>query len=111
MPKGHQMERSVKGRWVVGSLGATALFAAIAGSTTSADARDRALAAGVIGGMSAGAILGTPYYPGYGYGYYPGYPAPVYHVAPLGPPPGCVIKQQKVWDGYGWRWRKLRICH
>lgn len=101
-------------RSVTAFAGAAALAAAVLAGPAAAEASDRALAAGIIGGMSAGAILGNPYYPGYGYGYYPGYvgyPAPVYRVPPLGPPPGCVIKQQKVWDGYRWRWRKLRICH
>jgi hypothetical protein len=80
----------------------------IAVGPTPADAGSRrAWAAGVIGGMSANEILGLDPY----YGYDPGYPAPAYYVRPLGPPPGCVIRQQKVWAGYGWRWRKLRICH
>jgi hypothetical protein len=110
------MKRGVMKRSIFGCLGAAALAAALVSVPGEANARDygRAYAAGIIGGMSAGAILGTPYYPGYGYGYYPGYvgyPAPVYHVAPLGPPPGCVIRQQKVWNGDRWHWRKLRICH
>lgn len=63
---------------------------------------------GLIGGMSAAEVMGAP---AYGYGYYAGYPAPA-HYAPLdGPPPGCVIRRQRLWDGYGWRWQKLRICH
>lgn len=110
------MKRAVMKRSVFGCLSVAALVAAIVAVPSEVDARNygRAYAAGIIGGMSAGAILGTPYYPGYGYGYYPGYvgyPAPVYHVAPLGPPPGCVIRRQKAWDGYRWHWRKLRICH
>jgi hypothetical protein len=114
MPERMQMRKSV-----TGCLSALALVAMLMAAPTQADARNnRALAAGVIGGLSANAILGGyPYYgsdPGFAYGYYPrypGYPAPVYYVPPLGPPPGCVIRQQKVWSGDGWRWRKLRICH
>lgn len=108
------MTRSVTG-WA-----AAALVAAVFAAPTVAGASDRkAVAAGVIGGMSAGAILsgqGTyPYY-GYGYRYYPGYvgyPAPAYYPTPaeFGPPPGCVIRQQRVWTGSRWTVRKLRICH
>lgn len=88
-----------------------------------AQARDRTVAAGVIGGLSAGAIMagagypyiGYPYpyarYPAYGYGFYPGYPGPVYTVAPTYPPPGCVIRPQRVWNGVAWQTRKIRVCH
>jgi hypothetical protein len=64
---------------------------------------------GLIGGMSAAEVMGVPY--GYGYGYYPGYAASAQYAPLDGPPPGCVIRRQRMWDGYGWRWRKLRICH
>jgi hypothetical protein len=89
-----------------------------------AQAGDKAtVAAGVIGGLSAGAIMagagypyiGYPYpyarYPAYGYGFYPGYPGPVYAVAPTFPPPGCVIRAQRVWNGVAWRTRKIRVCY
>lgn len=103
-------------RSVSGCVSALALVVALVAGSPAAEAGDRrAFAAGVIGGMSANAILGGypyyPSYPGYGYGYYPGYPAPAYYSAPLGPPPGCVIRRQRLWDGYRWRWRTLRICH
>jgi len=59
-----------------------------------------AIAAGVVGGLAAGAIIGSamaprPYYgPTY---YAPEYvPAPVY-AAPPPPPPGC-FAQQQVWS-------------
>jgi hypothetical protein len=102
--KGKHMKSSV-----TGCVAAAVLFAMAAVGPTAADAGNRpAWAAGVIGGMSANEILGwpSPYY-----GYYPASPAPAHYAAPAGPPPGCVIRQQKVWAGYGWRWRKLRICH
>ena len=109
------MNRTSMKRSFAACLGALTLTAAIAAGPTDANAVDgRALASGVIGGMSAGAVMGAPYYPAYpsyGQNFYPSYPAPVYYVPPLGPPPGCVIRQQRVWDGYRWRWRKLRICH
>jgi hypothetical protein len=69
-----------------------------------------AVAAGVIGGLAAGAIIGSaaarPYY---GYGYGPGYygygPGPVYYG------PSCWWTSQRVWDGWGWRWRRVRVCN
>ena len=48
-----------------------------------------------------------------GYGYGPGYgyygaPAPAYYGA-YGP--GCTIQRQRVWDGYGWVIRRVRVCY
>ena len=66
------------------------------------------VAAGVIGGIAAGAIIagaGRGYYGGGygpGYGYYGG-PSYAY-----GPP--CYWQRQRVWDGYGWRIRRVRVC-
>jgi hypothetical protein len=98
-------------RSVMGCIGAVAFGAAVVATSTGAEASDRrTVAAGVIGGMSAAAVMGAPYYPFYG-NYYPSYPAPVYYAPLDGPPPGCVIRRQRVWDGHRWNWRKLRICH
>ncbi len=70
-----------------------------------AEARGGAIAAGIIGGLAAGALIGAavngPYY-GYGPGYYYG-PAPVYYG-------GCYWTRQRVWDGWGWRVRPVRVC-
>jgi len=83
---------------------------------TSADARDRggAVAAGIIGGIAAGAILGGAiansqprYYE----------PAPVYVEPP--PPrvyyeegPICRVERQRIWvEGYGWRHRRIEVCN
>jgi len=64
--------------------------------------------AALIGGLAAGVIVGAavangPYY-GYGprYGYYE--PRRVYY----GPP--CYWTRERVWDGYGWRLRRVRVC-
>ncbi len=72
-----------------------------------AEARGGALAAGIIGGLAAGAIIGSaaaqgPYY-GYGPGYYYG-PGPVYYG------PRCDWARQRVWDGWGWYVRRVRVC-
>ena len=77
--------------------------------------RGGAIAAGVIGGIAAGAIIagaGRHYYGGYGYGpgygYGGGYYAPAYYG---GYGPGCVIRRERVWDGYGWRVQRVRVCY
>jgi hypothetical protein len=101
------MERSIK-RLLMGCLSAIALTAAVVAAPSGANALDRR---DVIGGMSAAEVMGAPYYPAYGYGVYSGAAAPVAYGAPLGPPPGCAIRHQRVWDGYRWTSRKLRICH
>jgi hypothetical protein len=66
-----------------------------------------AVAAGVIGGLAAGAIIGSavrgPYY-GYGPGYYAYAPGPVYYG-------GCYWTRQRIWDGWGWRVRRVRVCN
>ena len=85
------MKRSGLNRSLAGCLGALTLTVAAAAGPTDANAVDsRALAYGIIGGMSAGAVMGAPYYPSYpsyGQNFYPSYPAPVYYAPPSGPPP------------------------
>jgi hypothetical protein len=98
------------------AVAATVAVAAVS-AATQAEARWRggggAVAAGVIGGIAAGALIagaGRPYYgdPGY-YGYAP---APAYYGGPgyyYGPP--CRWQRQRFWDGYGWRIRRVRVCY
>ena len=79
-------------------------FAAIA-APQPAEARGGAIAAGIIGGLAAGAIIGSAVHGPY-YGYGPGYnygPAPVYYG-------GCYWTRQRVWDGWGWQFRRVRVC-
>lgn len=91
---------------------------AIAGTfaATASDAQARhfrghggAVAAGVIGGLAAGAIIGGALAtrPAYADPYYA--PAPVY-VAP--PPPRCWTERQQVWDPYYgvYRTQRVRVC-
>ena len=79
----------------------------------------RGVAAGVAAGLIGGAIVGgaiasqNRYYygPGYygpGYGYYGGGPA---YVVDPGYDPDCIWQRQRFWDGYGWRYRNVRVCH
>ena len=62
--------------------------------------RGGGVAAGIIGGLAAGAIIGSavrgPYY-AYDYG-----PGPYYG--------GCYWTRQRVWDGWGWQFRRVRVC-
>jgi len=65
-----------------------------------------AVGAGIIGGLAAGAIIGSaaahgPYY--YGSPYYYG-PGPVYYG------PRCYWTHRRWWDGWRWHWRRVRVC-
>ena len=86
---------------------ATIAIAAVA-VPQQAEARGGRIAAGIIGGLAAGAIIGSiaannGYYYGPGYGYYG--PGPVYYG------PRCYVTRQRVWDGYGgWYLRRVRVC-
>jgi hypothetical protein len=98
------------------SLAAAGMLAAAtvaAPSAASAQCRGCGVAAGVIGGLAAGAIIGgaianapPPYY----YGPPPG---PVY-VAPgpyTGYEPGCYWTRGAArWDGYGWVYPHVQVC-
>jgi len=80
-----------------------------------------AVGAGIIGGVAAGAIIGSaianspppPPPPGY----YPPPPPPgAYYPPPPGPgyaelAPGCHWGKRRVWiEGEGYRWRTVQIC-
>jgi hypothetical protein len=89
---------------------AAAVAIAAVAVPTQADAHWRgggAVAAGVIGGLAAGALIAGAARPAYGYGYGYGpayYPAPVYG-------PACHWRRERVWDGYGWRIRRVQVCY
>ena len=88
------------------SYAAASLAVAILAMPTSAKADNSgAVAAGVIGGLAVGAMIGSaaaanngPYYQ----------PAPAYY----GPgSPGCYWQRQRVWDGFAWRMTRVRVCY
>jgi hypothetical protein len=81
---------------------ALSLGVAVVAVPTSAQADNSgAVAAGVIGGLAVGTMIGSaaaanngPYYQ----------PAPAYYG------PACYWQRQRVWDGFGWRWMRVRVC-
>jgi len=93
------------------AIAAAATFgAATLAAPQSAEARcyGCAVGAGIIGGLAAGAILGSalnhpyPYYYGPGYYYAPG---PVYYR------PSCYWTGERFWNGYGWQYHRVRVCN
>jgi hypothetical protein len=70
-----------------------------------AQARGGRVAAGIIGGLAAGALIGAavahgPYYgPGYYYG-----PGPYYYR------PHCWWSHERYWNGWRWHWHRVRVC-
>ena len=98
------------------ALAAAALVAAALPSPAQAGCRGCAVGAGVIGGLAAGAIIGSAiansqprYYE----------PDPVYVAPPppayVEPPdyvdgPVCHVERQQVWDGYAYRTRRVQVC-
>lgn len=97
------------------ALAAAGLVAAAVPSSAQARCDGCGIAAGVVGGLAAGAIIGSALA---GPRYYE--PEPVY-VAPPPPPPRrvyieddgpiCHVERRRVWvEGYGWRSRRIEVC-
>jgi hypothetical protein len=94
------------------SLAAAALLAAAASSSAQAGCRGCGVAAGVVGGLAAGAIIGSAIANSQ-----PRYAEPVYAGPPtyVAPPeyvegPVCHVERQRFWDGFGWRHRRIEVC-
>ncbi len=116
------MHKSLLGLVAAGAIGLASLAAPV---PASAGCYGCAVGAGVIGGLAAGAIIGSaianspppppppPYYgpPPAAYG-----PPPPGAYGPPGPgyaqlAPGCYWGQRKVWvEGVGYRWRTVQVC-
>ncbi len=62
--------------------------------------RGGGIAAGIIGGLAAGAILGAAVANGPYYG-----PGPVYYRGA-----GCYWTHRRFWDGWTWQVRRVRVC-
>jgi len=97
------------------ALGAILLAATAVPSTAQARCHGCGVAAGVIGGLAAGAIIGSAVAGGPVYAA----PGPVYVEPP--PPkayyyddddgPICHIERRRVWvEGWGWRHRRVEVC-
>jgi hypothetical protein len=84
--------------------GTIAIATMAAPTSASAHCRGCGVAAGLLGGLAAGAIIGSAAAGAYApYGYY----APGPYVA-YGPQ--CFWTRQRVWDGYRWRLARVRVC-
>jgi len=94
-----------------------AMLAAALPSSAQARCGGCGVAAGVVGGLAAGAIIGSaiansnrPVYVE---------EPPVYAAPPLPPPayveeysagPVCHFERHRFWDGYGWRNERVEVC-
>jgi len=97
------------------ALAAAVLSVAALPSTADARCRGCGVAAGVVGGLALGAIIGSSiansqprYYeepPAYGPPSRVYYSGPAYVEGPV-----CHIERQRFWDGYGWRSRRVEVC-
>ena len=86
------------------TLGVSALAVS---STAEARWRGGGVAAGVIGGVAAGALIA-----GASRGYSSDYYAPSYYGGPAyAYGPSCHMERERVWDGYGYRIRRVRVCN
>ena len=82
---------------------AGAIAVAAVAAPAPAEARNNGAVVGAaVGGLAAGAIIGSAVAPRYGYGYYASEPAYAYS--------RCYVVRQKIWTDYGPRWRRVRVC-
>jgi hypothetical protein len=88
---------------------ATLAIAAVA-APQPAQARDGgAIAAGIIGGLAVGAIIGSAAARG-GPSYYGEPRRHYYRPAPVYYRSHCWWRRERIWDGYGWYHRRVRVC-
>ena len=77
--------------------------AAVAAPAPAEARNEGAIAAGVVGGLAAGAIIGSAVAPRY-YASEPAYYGGPYAYS------RCYVVRQKVWTDFGPRWRRVRVC-
>ena len=66
------------------------------------------VAAGLIGGLAVGAIIGSAIAsPRYGHRYYG---EPAYYGRPVYYGPRCYWTRERFWNGYRWRSQRVRVC-
>ena len=68
----------------------------------------RSIAAGVIGGLAAGAIIGGATR---SYGYYDGGYYGAWWRRTMRPVATAACVVNAFWDGYGWRVRRVQVCY
>jgi hypothetical protein len=96
------------------ALAAAATLAAALPSSAQAYCNGCGVAAGVVGGLAAGAIVGSaiansrPVYVEPAPVYAP--PPPAYAEPPYIDGPVCHTERQQVWDGYAYRMRRVQVC-
>ena len=99
---------------IIIALAAAGTLAAALPSPAQANCNGCGVAAGVVGGLVAGAIVGSaiansrPVYVEPAPVYVA--PPPVYAVPPPYEGPICHVERQQVWDGYGYRTRRVQVC-
>jgi hypothetical protein len=94
------------------ALAAAGLLAAALPSAAQARCDGCGIAAGVVGGLAAGAIIGSAIANSG--------PGPVYAAPPPPPPsavyyddeaaPVCHFEHRRYWDGYVWHSRRVEVC-
>ena len=94
------------------AIAAAAMLAATLPSAAQAHCDGCGVAAGVIGGLAAGAIIGGALAgpPAYAEPAPPP-PPPSYYYSDDDDGPVCHVAHRRVWvDGWGWRWRRVEVC-
>ncbi len=89
---------------VLAAVGTIAIAAVAAPAPAEARNNGAAVAAGVVGGLALGAIVGSQA----NRGYYASEPAPYYYGTPYAR--SCYVTRERVWTDRGPRWRKVRVC-
>ncbi len=93
------------------ALAAAAMLAAALPSAAEARCHGCGVAAGVVGGLAAGAIIGGALagQPVYAEPAPP--PPPRYYYDEDDDGPICHVERRRVWvEGYGWRHRRIEVC-
>jgi hypothetical protein len=97
------------------ALAAAALVAAAMPSSAQARCHGCGVATGIVGGLAVGTIIGSAIAA-------PPPPPPAYYAPPPPPPPAyaeppdyvdgpvCHMETEQVWDGYGYRPRRIQVC-
>ena len=89
---------------VLAAVGAIAIAAVAVPAPAEARNTGAAVAAGVVGGLALGAIVGSQT----NRGYYAYQPAPYYYGTPYAR--NCYTIRERVWTNSGPRWQRVRVC-